>query len=429
MRRDDIRRLSEQRKQVFATMHKLNESAEHEKRNLTAEETEQFEKMATEFEELKDREERGLKLFMQEREVEKTTATPLEKRIGDDGDAPATYGEFRSRTHGERPQDAPEVRSAYWKYLTVGNLSELDVEEQRALSRASGAAGNYLVPTDFYNQIIRSLRFMGSVAQLCTELVTDSGATLQVPANTAHGTASWTGESGSYVPSDETFAQVALGAYKATSKIIVSEELLDDSAFALDSFLATEFGERIGVLENAAYIKGDGTGKPTGLLQSNTASNITTVTAPVGNATALNYTALVTAVFSLPPQYRRNASFIVNDGAARNLYLMVDAQNRPLWNVNVAESGPDTFLGYPIYTDPDMPPPGTTGTAPAVGNIATLFGDWKRTYVVRRVAGFSLQRQNELHSDNGQVGFRGFERVDGRVVLPAAAVAVAHSAS
>jgi hypothetical protein len=88
MRRDDIRRLGEQRKTVFATMHKLNEDAEKENRSLSAEENEQFEKMAVEFEELKDREERATKLFMQEREVEQTLTTPLEKRIGDDGDAP-----------------------------------------------------------------------------------------------------------------------------------------------------------------------------------------------------------------------------------------------------------------------------------------------------------------------------------------------------
>jgi HK97 family phage major capsid protein len=422
MRRDDIRRLSEQRKSVFAQMHKLNEDAEKENRSLTAEENEQFEKMSVEFDDLKAREERATKLFMQEREVEKTTSTPLEKRIGDDDDAPATFSEYKERLQGPRAADMPEVRSAYWKYLTVGSLSELDVEEQRALSRATGAAGNFLVPTDFYNQIIRALRFMGSVATLCTEYVTDNGDTIQVPANTAHGVAAWTAENTSYTPSDETFAQISLGAFKATSKIIVSEELLQDSAFPMDAFLAQEFGERVGVLENAAYIKGDGIGKPQGLLSSNTASNITTVTAAVGNTTSFTYSALVTAIFSLPPQYRRNASFIVNDTAARNLYLMVDSQNRPLWNVNMAASGPDTFLGYPIYTDPDVP-------APGIGNISVLFGDWKRTYVVRRVSGFSMQRQNELHSDSGQIGFRGQERVDGRVVLAAAGIALAHSAT
>jgi predicted phage gp36 major capsid-like protein len=83
MRRDDIRRLTEQRKSVFAQMHKLNEDAEKENRSLSGEESEQFDKLATEFEELKDREDRATKLFVQEREVEKMSSTPIEKRIGD----------------------------------------------------------------------------------------------------------------------------------------------------------------------------------------------------------------------------------------------------------------------------------------------------------------------------------------------------------
>jgi HK97 family phage major capsid protein len=422
MRRDDIRRLTEQRKSVFSKMHALNEDAERENRSLTSEESEQFEKMTTEFEELHDREQRAVKLFTQEQEVERTFATPLEKRIGDGGDAPQTYKEYREQRSGVRVQEQPEYRNAFWQYLSTKSLSDLDVEEHRALSKGTTTAGGFLVPTDFYDQLIRALRFMGSMASLATEVVTDSGDSIQVPANTAHGTAAWLAEAGSYSPSDETFAQVTLGANKATSKIIVSEELLQDSAFDLDSFLAREFGERIGVLENTAYIKGSGTGQPQGLLSSATASNITTATAAVGNATAFTYAALVTAIFTLPKQYRDNASFIVNDAAARNLYLMVDTQNRPLWNVNMATTGPDTFLGYPIYTDPDVP-------APGAGNISVLFGDWRRTYIVRRVTGFGIQRQNELHSDSGQVGFRGYERVDGRVVLAAAAIALAHSAT
>lgn len=423
MRRDDIRRLTEQRKSVFAAMHKLNEAAEQENRSLTAEENDQFEKMSSEFEELKEREERAVKLFTQEREVERTAITPLEKRIGDE-DGPATFQEFQEQRSGGRPAwDAPEVRAAYYKYMTVKDVSELDVEEQRALSRASGAAGNFLVPTDLYDQVIRAQRFMGSFATLATEIVTDSGDTIQVPANTAHGVATWTAENASYTPSDETFAQLSLAAYKLTNKIIVSEELLEDSAFELDSFLATEFGERFAVAENTAYIKGDGSGKPTGILASNTASNLgSDVTAATGNATSFSYSALVTAIFSLPKQYRDRASFVVNDQAARNLYLMVDGQNRPLWNVNVATTGPDTFLGYPIYTDPDMP-------APAAGNVSMVFGDWKRAYMIRRVRGMSMTRQNELHSDNGQVGFRGKQRLDGKVVLAAAGIGLKHSAT
>lgn len=421
MRRDDIRRLSEQRKTVFATMHKLNEDAEKENRNLSAEENEQFDKMATEFEELKEREERAVKLFMQDRDVEKTLATPIEQRLGDQGDAPASLAEYRARNGHVVQQDQPEYRNAFWHHL-IANQVDLDVEEQRALSKGTTTAGGFLVPTQMANDIIRSSRDMGAIAQLCNEIRTSGGETLNLPANTVHGVASWTAEAAAYTPSDETFANVSLGAYKSTSKIIVSEELVADSQFGLEGFLSTEFGERLGVLQNTAFVLGDGSGKPTGLLATTATTNVTLATAAVGNTTSFSYSALVTAVFTLPRQYRRNASFVVNDGSARNLYLMLDSQNRPLWNVNMASSGPDTFLGYPIYTDPDLP-------APAVSVISLLFGDFKRAYTVRRANGIGMQRQNELHSDSGQVGFRAYERVDGKVTLAAAAIALKHSAT
>jgi HK97 family phage major capsid protein len=417
MRRDDIRRLHEQRAHLHAELVEMVGKAEGEDRALSGEETAEFRRMQDEFEEIGTRAQNAEKLYLQEREVEKAINSPLELRVGENGEVPLSLGEYRKQQLGDKTWDKPEYRAAYWRYLTVGSLAELDVEEQRVLSKASGAVGAFLVPTDFYDQIIRSLRFMGAIANLATEITTTTGDTINVPANTAHGSAVWLAESGAYTPSDETFANVALNAFKAATKVIISEELLTDSAFSLDSFLATEFGERIGVLENTAYINGDGSGKPLGLL-----ANITQTQAVAGNSTTFSSSALVTAIFTLAPQYRQNASWVVADLAARNLYLMVDGQQRPLWSVNTAVAGPDTFLGYPIYTDPDLP-------APGISAKSAMFGDFKRAYMIRRVDGFSMQRQNELHSDNGQVGFRGYERVDGRVVLAAAAVALQHSAT
>ena len=61
--------------------------------------------------------------------------------------------------------------------------------------------------------------------------------------------------------------------------------------------------------------------------------------------------------------------------------------------------------------------------------ISLLFGDWNRAYMIRRVDGYHVQRQMELYSNTGQIGFRGWERVDGKVVLAAAAIALKHCAT
>jgi HK97 family phage major capsid protein len=342
MRRDELRDLAEQEKRLHSQMLQLDEDARKEKRSFTAEEQEQFDKLCTDFESVRETRTRAEKLFVQDRDVAQTLGTPIEKRVGDFADAPASFMEWKEqRNGGGRLEDQPEYRSAYWHYLGAQNSTDLDVEEHRALTKGTTTAGGYAVPTGFYNQLINISRFQGSMAQLANEIVTDSGETLLIPTITAHGTMSWTAESGSFTPSDETFGQASLGAYKGSTKIIVSEELLQDVSFDLEAYLANEFGERLGVGQNTAFIKGDGSAKPTGILQTaGTASNLgADVTAATGNATSFNYTALVTAIFSLAPQYRRGASFITADAGARNLYLLQDSQNRPLWNVNMAETG------------------------------------------------------------------------------------------
>src|SRR4051795_4980959 len=102
MRRDDIRRLHEQRAHLHAELRSLVDKAEKDERDLTAEEAAEFDRMQGEYEELEQRARRAEKMFVQEREVEQTMSTPLEKRIGDDGDAPATFGEFKERMAGAR---------------------------------------------------------------------------------------------------------------------------------------------------------------------------------------------------------------------------------------------------------------------------------------------------------------------------------------
>lgn len=420
MRRDDILALKEQRAGVHKEMLEKFAVAEGDGREFTAEEAAEYDKLEADFRNLTQRWEKAEELYNQEKEVKKSLDTPIELRVADDDDVPQTLSEYRARTRGPQPWDSPEYRAAYWHYLTVGNLNELDIEEHRVLSKASAGAGANLVPTSFYNQIINILRFTGPIQELANTITTDSGETLQIPSVSAHGVATWTAENAAYTASDETFGQVSLGAFKAGRTVIVSEELLTDAAFGLDGYLAAELGQSIGVLEETAFSVGDGSGKPLGL--ATTGNGVTVSTAATGNATSFTYSALATFMFALPYQYRRDAVWIFADTAVRNLYTLVDTQSRPLWNVNMASTGPDTFLGKPIYTSPDL-------ATPAANAKSGIFGDINQAYQIRRVNGFSLQRQTELYSNNGQVGFRGFERVDGRIRNASAAIVLQNSAT
>ena len=79
---------------------------------------------------------------------------------------------------------------------------------------------------------------------------------------------------GAIPESDDSFGQVSIGAYKLGTMIKVSEELLNDSVFNLENYIAREFARRIGNKEEDAFFTGDGSGKPTGILAASGGAQI-----------------------------------------------------------------------------------------------------------------------------------------------------------
>jgi HK97 family phage major capsid protein len=318
----------------------------------------------------------------------------------------SSYAEFRSGRPAS--EDGTRAERAFWKNVTAPR--ELDVAEKRSLSKATGAGGGFLVPTDFADQLLEALAFWGPLGRLASEFKTASGDDLPVPIDSSQGTASWVAEAGLGTPSDEVFSQVTFKAYRGTTSIVVSEELLADGKFDLDVFLASKLGKRISLLEESAFVNGSGSGQPTGILPA-----LTVVTALPGNSTTFDWPSLVALAFSVPPQFRPSSSFIMSDGARRNVALLRDSQGLPI----VAG---DLLLGYPMFVSPDMP-------APAANAKSIMFGSWPDAYGVRRVAELGLQRLSEIRSASGQVEFRLVERVDGQPLVTNAARALAGSAT
>ena len=337
---------------------------------------------------------------------------------GSDG-APKTLNEYRSMGAPAKVADLPDTRMAVYKYLIQGKES-LDAEEYRVLSKAA-SGGGFFVPTDLADSIVRALRFLpGGVGTLARTLTTSAGETINVPLNLTHGSAAWVAESGAYTPSDETITNATLSAYKAATKIIVSEELVTDSDFDLSSFISTEFGERIGALAESAYISGDGSGKPTGILDA--ASAVTVTTLPAGQVATPTAAAALAAIWTVPAQYREGMALLVSDGQWVRFMTLVDSTGRPLWQPSLSAGAPDTIQGVPVYTHPNLAAPGANAKSMIVGNF-------NRGYTIRRVNGVFMQRQNELHSDNGQVGFRSYLRLDGKVLLADALRVIAYAAT
>ncbi len=311
---------------------------------------------------------------------------------------------------------APSGDTSWWRYATAKSArAELDPAEERALSRASGAAGNFLVPSDMEQMIVSAARGESAIGRLAREFVTASGSTLSLPVAVTHGAAAWTAEGAATTASDEVFSEVSLGAGKTSTKVVTSEELAQDARVPFDAYLAEELGRRLGALEGAAFAAGSGTGQAQGL-----AGNVPAVTAATGSAVAYKLVDLVAVFKALPAPYRAKASWCIHPDDFAGLVSLVDSAGGLALP---ALQGPSPhLLGRPVEIEPYLAPP-------AAGARSLLFGDIKLAYTIRRVAGISVQRLEELHSDNGQLAYRARERVDGRVTLGDACRALAHSAT
>lgn len=405
----EIESLRLKRASAFEEMSELNSKALTEERDLSAEEREKYDKIEADFDSLTEQIKRSEKLEGLAPRMQRSAVTPETEAIEveeDERTAPSTFAEFKEQRNGVKPQDEPEYREAFFKWITASDERELDSSEVRTLSKASAGAGLNLVPTSFRNVLIDALRDYGVVRRIATVISTDSGETLQVPTVSSHGTASWVAENGSYSDSDDAFGQSSLSAYKAGTLIQVSEELLADSAFDLDSYIANEFGLRIGVLENTGYVVGDGSGKPTGVSTQASAG----VTA--AGATAITAGELIDLYHSLLPPYRARASWVFKDSTIKLVRKLADSTGQFIWQPGLTAGAPDTLLGKPVYADPDMP-------AATTGLVSVLFGDFSY-YWIRDVNGVAFQRLNELYAANGQIGFRAYHRTDGKLLNTAA---------
>jgi HK97 family phage major capsid protein len=337
---------------------------------------------------------------------------PREQRNSERG----SLAEYRALEGRNITAAAPNGDSSWWRYaIAKSPRGELDLAEQRALSRASGAAGNFLVPIDMEQMILSAARSESAIARLAREITTDSGSTITMPIATTHGSATWTAEGAAGTPSDEVFGEVALGAGKASTKVVASEELAQDSRANFDEYLAEELGRRLGVIEGAGFANGSGSGQPQGL-----AGNVATVTAAAGSSAAFKLADIVAVYKSLPAAYRSRASWLIHGDTFAGLASLVDT-NGALVLPSLQSAAP-TLFARPVELEPYL-------SAPAPGARSIVFGDIQQAYTVRRVSGVSVQRLEELHSDNGQLGYRGRERVDGRVTLADACRALAHSAT
>ena len=298
-----------------------------------------------------------------------------------------------------------EYNKSFWNVM---RKKLVNPEVMNALQEGTDSEGGYLVPDEFEHTLVEALESENIFRKLAHIINTSSGDR-KIPVVASKGTASWVDEEGSITESDDAFGQVSIGAYKLGTLIKVSNELLNDSVFDLEAYIAKEFGRRIGAKEEDAFFNGNGSGKPTGIFDSTAGAQVG-VTAV--SASAITADEVIDLFYSLGAPYRKNAVWVVNDATVKAIRKLKDGNGNYLWQPALTSGTPDTLLGRPVKTSSYVP-------TIASGAKVIAFGDFSYYWIADR-QGRVFKKLNELYAATDQTGFVATQRVDGKLILPEA---------
>jgi len=423
--------LRQERAKLVQEWHDLNEKTSF---------TEEAQKRATEL----DKQQEALRLRIENMEkVDKLQAEMNESRTGHKETAQPgqdVEGRLSPMTSQDEKRSSKEYNAAFDALIrTAGRTVAPILNEVRtyaALDQVVGDGnGEFVVPVGFQKELEIKLKAYGGMRNVCRIINTSSGNPLQYPRmdDTAND-GEWLATSTTIGQVNPSFDRVTFTANVASSKqVLVAIQLLQDSAFDVQSLLSTAMGIRIGRRVNNGYTKGTGSGQPNGLVPAlvayNSGSQI--VTAAGANATNnpgatdLNSVNIIddldALITKVDPAYRPGAKFMAHQTTLDTFRKQKDGFGRTLWNVSVSEDEPDTIYGYEYQWNQDM-------DKLAASANSVLFGNFEH-YVIRDVGPITFFVFQETYMANLQKGYQAFLRTDGQLLQPSAFSVLEHPAS
>jgi len=302
------------------------------------------------------------------------------------------------------------------------NLTEAIKRESRDLTKLTAGAGGNLVPTGFLSRLYAALVEAATVRQVAGNLTTDSGENILVPKTTTHGAGALVAEAAAIAESDAAFGQVTMNAYKYGQLIQLSTELVQDTAVDLLGYIAESGGRNVGLASGTHFVTGTGTAQPEGIMTNITAG----VTLPTGNTAGFTTAGAIDALFdvyhSIVTGYRARGAWMMNDATLAKVRKVKDTTNQYLWQPGLAAGTPDTILGRPVFTDPNI-------AVFAANAKVAAFGDFTQYYLVRDVASVRFERSDDFAFANDLITFRVLIRTDGKPIDTTAVKSIVASAT
>ena len=379
-----IQELREKRNIAWNAAKAFLDSHRTEKGTLTAEDDATYTRMEQDIADLGKEIARLERQEALDAELSKPVGTPLTSK-------PAT---------GKQPEVKTGRASDEYRKGMLTALRTNFRQVSNVLQEGVDADGGYLVPEEYDRRLIQTLSEENIMRRLGHVITTSGEHKINIAATKP--AAAWIEEGGALQFSDATFAQILLDAHKLHVAIKVTEELLYDSAFNLESYIIEQFGKALANAEEDAFLNGTGVGQPLGLFAEVGGGHVAgTLSA------ALKADDVLGLIYELKRPYRKNASFIMNDKTVAQIRKFKDNNGAYIWQPSYQAGEPDRILGYSVHTSEYVP------------ENAIAFGDYSY-YNIGDRGTRSFKQLTELFAGNGMIGYVAKERVDGKLILPEA---------
>jgi HK97 family phage major capsid protein len=307
--------------------------------------------------------------------------------------------------------------------IRAANRTGRRAEIMASMSVGTPGSGGYLAPTEWNREINAAQITLSPMRQLAKVVTTGVGAFSTVW--NARGLGSgWVGETASRPETAGlTLAPINFAAGEIYANVAATQQLLDDAQINFDSFLVNEIAAEFAKQESVAFISGNGTNKPNGILTYVTgAANAAAhpggaiLATTVAGTSAITADELIGFVYALASPYRANASWLMNSATAAALMkLKASGTGDYIFREGLAAGQPATILGRPLYLAEDMPNM-TTGAIPI------LFGDIRSAYLINDRTGLRVLR--DPFTNRPYVMFYATTRVGGGLLDPNAVRAI-----
>ena len=286
------------------------------------------------------------------------------------------------------------------------------------LVEGTGAAGGYLVPEEYLNEMVQVSDPYAEVVFPRARKIPGSRRSLRVPVLDQTGTpaanykieyyggvyAHWTEEAGSKTEVEPDFKQLELVAHKLAGYTQASDELVSDSMVPVDALLRQLFGGAVRFRRDYAYLRGTGIGQPLGILNSGA---LLTTPRDVANQVSANDIHSMLSIF-LPTSIGNPSTMWVASPSTMEFLLGLGDGTNYIWQPDAKGGIPMYLYGIPLMFSEKLPWIGTQGDI--------LLADFSYYYIYDR-SGLAIDVSQHYAFVNDLTTWRFVYRTDGQPSL------------